>query len=213
MWASLRKMGFEVQVEIGKFQSTWLQGIDQFWLFSSGQANYRLTLADLNAVAQFVRSGKSLYLLADNDPYVFEANALGKQLFGTSVFGNYPGQKIGYVKERDLTPDLIARFKGQYAIQDHLLLKGVNFIYEGITISHFVTTPSLEVVMNASDGQALIGVSRLPGGRMVLDCGFTRYFHEPAGGQMDFINRTAGTLRFGENVAAYLAGKGKQFKG
>jgi hypothetical protein len=210
LWNSLRKMGFDVTVQTGKFQASWLTGIDQLWLFSSAQADYYLTDDDLAAVAQLVQSGKSLYLLADNDPYTYEANVLGTKLFGTPVLGNYVGQKIGYVAERNLAAEQITQFKGQYTIHDHVLLTGVNFIYEGSTISHFNATPSLDVVSLASDGQPLVGVSRLAGGRVVLDCGFTRYFSDPTGG-LDLINQSAGALRFGENVAAYLAGKGKQF--
>ena len=80
---------------------------------------------------------------------------------------------------------------------DHPLLTGLNFFWEGITISHVVTTDKLETAVLASDGKCLIAVSKVPKQRVVIDCGWTRYYPM-------FINKTAGTVRLAENVAAYL---------
>lgn len=58
-------------------------------------------------------------------------------------------------------------------------------------------------------GNPLVGVSRIKNKRVIVDCGFTRYYFDPGNpdGGSSFVTRTAGTVRFGENVAAYLAGK------
>jgi hypothetical protein len=63
--------------------------------------------------------------------------------------------------------------------------------------------------MRASDNQPLIGVSKVAGQRVVIDCGYTRYTFGPHP-DAQFVNKTAGTIRFAENLAAYLMGKGKQ---
>jgi len=89
---------------------------------------------------------------------------------------------------------------------------GVNFVYEGITLSHFDETPKLKVIMRASDGKPLVGVPTEKGKRVIVDCGFTRYFCDPSSPETaGYINITAGTLRYGENVAAYLMGKEKRY--
>jgi hypothetical protein len=169
---------------------------------------------DFVAIAQFVASGKGLFLMADNEPYTVESNVLAQYLFRSQVKGNYQGTRIAYVADRTdspLTPQQIEKFggPGAFAVKDHALLTGVNFIYEGITVSHFTETPALDVVLRASDGQPVIGVAKQPGQRVVLDCGCTRYYYGPAP-SMHYITKTAGTVRFAENVAAYLMGKGKQ---
>ena len=160
------------------------------------------------AIKDFIKKGKGVCLLADNDPYVQEANELANRLYGVNVSGNYPGQKIAYVRQRKHPEDVIRKFKGAYAVEDNPLLTGVNFVYEGITISNVGLSEKLEVAMDASDGKPLLAVSKLPGQRVVIDCGYTRYCHG-ANDETSFILKTAGTLRLAENIAAYLMGKDK----
>jgi hypothetical protein len=160
----------------------------------------------LQAVEKFIKVGKGVCLLADNDPYTNEAGELATRLYGAGVTGNYPGQKIAYVRQRELPPEVISRFRGAYAVDDHPLLRDVNFVYEGITISHVDPSDKLEVAMKASDGQPLLVVSKVPGERVVIDCGFTRYCHGTTD-ETSFIQKTAGTVRLAQNIAAYLAGK------
>ena len=170
--------------------------------------SFHLNRKDFDAIEKFVRSGRGLCLLADNDPFVTEASELGKRLFGVTVSGNYQGTKIAYVKNGELRPDDIKKFGGDYEVPSHPLLTGVNFVYEGITIS---TTRQwagkLEVALPASDGNPVVLVSKEPELRVVIDCGFTRYCHGPSD-RASFINMTAGTTRLAQNIAAFLAGKG-----
>jgi hypothetical protein len=91
-------------------------------------------------------------------------------------------------------------------VDDHPLLAGVNFLFEGITVSNVTKSDKLDVALRASDGQALVVVSKVPGQRVVIDCGFTRYCHGPDP-RVSYILKTAGTVRLGQNIAAYLAGK------
>jgi hypothetical protein len=160
----------------------------------------------ISAVEKFIKAGKGVCLLADNDPFVVEANELASRLYGVNVSGDYPGQKIAYVRQRELPEDVIRKFRGAYVVDDHPLLTGVNFVYEGITISNVGRSEQLEVAMKASDGKPLLAVSKVPGQRVVIDCGYTRYCHG-SNDETSFIMKTAGTLRLAQNIAAYLAGK------
>ena len=98
------------------------------------------------------------------------------------------------------------KFGGQFEVADHALLTGVNFLFEGITVSHVAKSEKLDAALKASDGQTLIAVSNVPGQRVVIDCGFTRYCHGPEA-RVSYIMKTPGTVRLGQNIAAYLAGK------
>jgi hypothetical protein len=203
LWKALEAKGFTLKVIGGRFQPEWLKDTDQFWLFSSNVA--AMDEAGYKAVEKFARDGNGLYLLADNHPYLVEANVLTQRMFDTSITGDYPGQQIAYVKQRNLSKTDIQKFGGQYPIDDHALLTGVNFLYEGITISHLKPSKKLEVAVRASDGNILVAFAKDRKLRVVIDCGFTRYYY--GGGGQDFVTRTAGTIRFGENMAAFLMGK------
>jgi hypothetical protein len=206
LWKALKARGFVLQIESGAFQPKWLQEADQMWLFAGRAA--AMNEEGYKGVMDFVQAGKGLYLMADNEPYLQEAEVLAQRLFGTHVKGDYIGQKIAYVKGRGLTPEQIAKYGGQYEVVDHPLLTGLNFLYEGITISHVEPCDKLDKAILASDGQILAAVSRDPKQRVVIDCGWTRYYYGATDANR-FITRTAGTIRFGENVAVYLMGKGR----
>jgi hypothetical protein len=160
----------------------------------------------LKAIEDFVKAGKGLCLLADDEPFTKEADELARRLFGARVGGNYIADKIATVRGRGLTPAEVRKFGGQFEVDDHPLLTGVNFLFEGITVSHVTKSDKLDVAVRASDGQALVVVSKVPGQRVVIDCGFTRYCHGPTE-RTSYITKTAGTVRLGQNIAAYLAGK------
>lgn len=209
LWAALRKKGFEVTLKGDKFDPAWLETADQLWIFSSHLSG--MDEKGYEAVEKFVNSGKGLYLLSDNNPYVAESSALVKRMYGGDVKDDYIGQKLAVVKERKLTQEQIAKYvkaaqtqgnngaetTGHYLVDDHVLLTGLNFFWEGVTVSHVVTTSKLESAVLASDGKCLIAVSKVPKQRVVIDCGWTRYYPF-------CINNTAGTVRLAENVAAYL---------
>lgn len=169
--------------------------------------SFRLTEGDYDAIVDFVKAGKGLCLLADNDPFTEEANELGNRLFEVTVKGNYQADKIAYLKNPKLTPEQIRKFRGEYEVAPHSLLEGVNFVYEGITVSNISLSSKLEVALRASDGKPVVVVSKEPGQRVVIDCGFTRYCHG-TNERTSYILRTAGTIRLGQNIAAFLAGKG-----
>jgi hypothetical protein len=166
-----------------------------------------LTAKDCDAIEAFARAGGGLCLLAEDEPFTREADELARRLFGARVSGNYRADRVAFVRNRGLTPADVKRFGGQFEAADHPLLAGVNFVFEGITVSHVTKSEKLDVALAASDGKALVAVSKVPGVRAVIDCGFTRYCHGPTE-RTSYVLKTAGTVRLAQNVAAHLAGKG-----
>jgi hypothetical protein len=225
LWSALRDRGFDVQLKPGRFQPAWLRDADQLWIFSSD----RLTLSnpDLSSIIAFVESGKGLYLIADNEPYVFEARQLVRKMFDTNLSGDYEGKNLIAVRGHGVTRDDFRRSglpkkfnldagetrsrlevikKATHYADEHPLLTDVNFIYEGATISHLDPTQRLQTVLTASDGQILAAISVDPSQRVLVDCGFTRYYYGPNPDDR-LVTETAGTLRYAENIAAFLMGK------
>lgn len=223
LWVHLRKKGFDIRREEVTFQREWLDETDQLWLFS-GQKDV-LTANDYDAIVRFVRRGGGLYLCGDNAPFIAESNAIGGRLYETEFSGNYPGRRLIAVKGQGITwadfsriqgdPRLKAAIPGAAArvevirraghyVDQHAILTGINFLFEGITISHYQKANWLKEVLVASNRQPLAGVSTRKWERVVIDCGSTRYFSL---GPKPPVKETAGTLRYAENIAAYLAGK------
>ena len=91
VWAALKADGFSVRLEHGPLRPEWLRDADQLWIFAGRDG---LKAEDESAVVSFVAAGNGLYLLADNDPYLAEANQLARRLFDTTVTGNYAGQNL-----------------------------------------------------------------------------------------------------------------------
>lgn len=166
-----------------------------------------LTAKDCDAIEAFARAGGGLCLLAEDEPFTREADELARRLFGARVSGNYRADRVAFVRNRGLTAADVKRFGGQFEVADHPLLAGVNFLFEGITVSHVTKSEKLDVALAASDGKALVAVSKVPGVRVVIDCGFTRYCHGPTE-RTSYILKTAGSVRLAQNIAAHLAGKG-----
>jgi hypothetical protein len=196
LWGALGRLGFEVRLEGGAFQPRWLEQADQLWVFSSDVSG--MDENGYAAVEKFIKAGKGTYLLSDDEPLVRESAALVKRLYGGDVKGDYYASKIAVVRGRGLRGQDVARYgRDGYEVDDHALLTGINFFWEGVTISHVVLTDKLQRAVPASDGKCLIATSRVAGQRVVIDCGWTRYYPM-------FISKTAGTLRLAENVAAHL---------
>jgi Fe-S cluster biosynthesis and repair protein YggX len=204
LWEALRKKGFKVDIRTGVFRGAWLATADQFWLFSGNRSS--VDESGFQAIVSFVGKGKGLYVIADNEPWIAEATVLAQRLFGTQIRGNYTGNQIIAVRGQGATQNEARKYNAKQYVDPHALLTDIYYIYEGITISH-IDPPSRNVltpVLRASDGQVLAAVARDRRQRVVLDCGFTRYYYSPQG---QFVTKTAGTLRYAENIAAYLAGK------
>jgi len=203
LWPALAEKGFDIVRKTGAFQSGWLSEADQLWIFAGDRS--RMSQQDYQMLDGFIAEGKGVYLVCDNEPYLAEVADLARRLYGVEVRGNYFGTKIAYVRTRGLSTTEQAKYGAGYEVADHPLFSGLNFIYEGITISHIEKSESLKPIFLASDGTTLAAASREPGQRVIIDCGYTRYFYGPTEAHR-FITKTAGTVRYAQNVAAYLMG-------
>ncbi|HET6883408.1 MAG TPA: hypothetical protein VFI31_24875 [Pirellulales bacterium] len=229
LWSALRQKGLSLQLETGSFNPDWLKKADQFWLFGGRKAG--LGESDVQAIEKFARSGRGLYLVADNEPLLADADTLCQRLFAAGIKGNYKGDQIIAIRGRGITrddhrgtsdvsskrtgassgkskpPELPGRGarvevieKTSHYVEDHPLLTGLNYLYEGWTISHIERSPKMEIVLTASDGQILAATASDRKLLVLVDGGWTRYW-------TSHVTETAGTLRYAENVAAYLMGQ------
>lgn len=235
LWQALVAKGFTVRLETGRFDPAWLRTAHQVWILAGRSPG--MDDAGYAAIVAWIKQGKGLYLASDNEPYLADANVLTQRLWGVTISGSYDGQKTVQVRQRDLAgstpgqgpraalptlgdtapanagsaeipvnlPGRAARIQAvqnaSHVVESHALLTDIDFLYEGITISHLSPNDKLHTVLVASDGQILAGVSKARGERVVVDCGWTRYY-------TTYVAETAGTLRYAENIAAYLMGKG-----
>jgi hypothetical protein len=158
-----------------------------------------------SALKDFHSDGGSIFLFADNEPWIHPVNELLKEKFGITVAGDYKGEKIlKYEANGYLKTGCFGR---------HNIFTGINNLFEGVTISYPVypteeSKSALVTVATASDGNPCIAVYDPPSesdeGRLCLDCGFTKLY----------INwDDAGTSRYIVNTSCWLAeaAKGKHF--
>ena len=212
----LRKLGFEVDVLKAPAHLPDLSPYDQLWIVSGMGGTF--DESDAVKVERFLAAGKGVYVMADNTPYIHEANVIGRHLHQISFDGGYLGEQTISVMTADQIKKLIADamqkedmdklaeyrragyFNGTFYAEDHEILTGIKKLFEGCTISTMTKSPDLEVIIRASDNQSLVAVSTEPGQRIVYDGGFTRLYYR--------WNEHAeiSTLWY-RNIAAYLLGK------
>jgi len=213
LWVALRAKGFEIERRHGSFDVSWLNRADQIWIFASPNAPF--TPAQLLALDQFVQAGRGVYVIADNDPFVVEAKQLAMHWFNAGISGNYEADRTvrlirnittlqpSATPTSDITPSEKEENEQLFCRTpdlNHPVLTDIDVMYEGWTVSHIDPSPQLMPILLASDGKILVACARNYQRRIVIDCGWTRYYR-------DTILRKAGTVRFAENIAAYLAGK------
>jgi hypothetical protein len=167
----------------------------QLWVISTNTQMLNDEHAEI--IKKFFYSGKGVYLWGDNDPYHADANFLAKKLLGVSMSGYYEGaQNVSF--KTDST---------NYGMQkDHLITTGLEFVYEGITISK-MDDPNkvLKPLIWSTDGNVVTAIYEDQGQRLILDGGFTRLFYawDNAGTGRDVKNAAAWLVnyeRFGELV-------------
>ena len=158
-----------------------------------------------DAIQTFFRSGKGLFVFADNVPVVVHANAIFKKLFGNmQLVGDFFGtETLLKNKTTDFSQQNSSnnsQLAGTFS-NIHPIGYGLDNIYEGITICHPINMPKeFEVFSYASDGNAntVILDKNQDHGRIVVDCGYTKLFAQ-------FWN-TAGTGRYIGNACVWLTG-------
>ena len=206
VWQALRSMGFDVQLRTGRFKQEYLHGISQLWIFSGLRTG--MTSDDYKAVIRFLQDGGGLYLCGDNTPYIAESRRLCSMLFDCEPKGDYFGEQLLGIYDRDGKRRILQGPQGQIQIDKknwqrrHPLLTGMQCIYEGHTISTLPHSQRLTPVLRASNRRVLAAVSN-DHLRVVVDGGFTRYVPEY---NVLGTEKGAGTLLWATNIAAYLEG-------
>jgi hypothetical protein len=147
----------------------------------------QLTPEHVKVIKEFWDAGHGVYIWGDNDPYHADANYLAKELVGASMEGYYMGNQVVTLKS-DSTLSGLQR--------DHLITTGLEYVYEGITISKIHDHKNwLTPLIWSTDGNVVASVYEKDGKRLIIDGGFTRLY----------VNwDTAGTGRYVKNAAAWL---------
>ena len=157
----------------------------QLWVISN--TTQMLNDEHAEVIKRFFFSGKGVYLWGDNDPYHADADFLAQKLIGASMSGMYyAGQNVSFKSETSTS--------GMQA--DHLITTGLEYVYEGITISQIHDPQKqLKPLIWSTDGNVVTAIYEDQGQRLIIDGGFTRLYCN-----WD----TAGTGRYVKNAAAWL---------
>jgi hypothetical protein len=212
----LERMGFKVDIARAPEHLPDLAPYDELWVVSGSGSTF--DTSDAERVGRFLGAGHGVYVMADNIPYVHEAKVIGKALHGIDFDGDYYGGKpihvVGSGAVKKMVDEAMKKgdfeklaelrragfLNGKLYAEDHELLTGIREIYEGITVAHMTGAPDLEVILRASDNQALVSVSHNPKQLIVYDGGFTRLY-------CGWETNAETSTRWYQNVAAYLLGK------
>jgi len=157
----------------------------QLWVISS--STQLLNDEHAEVIKRFFYSGKGVYIWGDNDPYHADANFLAQKLIGVSMSGNYmASQNVAFKTDSSVS--------GMQ--KDHLITTGLEYVYEGITISKIQDPDKkMKPLIYSTDGNVVTAIYEDQGQRLIIDGGFTRLYCN-----WD----TAGTGRYVKNAAAWL---------
>jgi len=218
---ALRAKGFNVVVHDARKSTTQqmmvsLLKADVVWLVSGKEILEAGFAQFLDALEAFHRRGGGIFVWGDNAPFFAHANALLSRLFpneGISLEGNDHGSQIMKSHDNGLTPGRFTR--------NHLIMTGLNSLFEGVTISYLPMLGPLKVLATYNHGQGYNGKpycavadgevyrrcrSGLPAagrGRLVVDGGFTKLYDE-------LWTKTAGTERYVKNASTWLLNIGSR---
>jgi hypothetical protein len=115
-----------------------------------------------------------------------DANVVGERLLGATMDGNVPG-------DTTVPPQ---KTEGGPGFKQHLIMTGLNYLYEGVTIATIRPSKDMEPIVYGSASNLVTAAYDRNGCRALFDGGFTRLF---------FKWDTAGTGRYVKNAAAWLA--------
>ncbi|MBN2662585.1 MAG: hypothetical protein JXR68_02950 [Bacteroidales bacterium] len=161
-----------------------LENCCQLWIISS--SSQMLNQEHIDVIKDFFDAGHGVYIWGDNQPYYADANYVAQALFGGQMLGNYFGDKVVGLKERNTMGGLVPR---------HLITTGLQYVYEGITIATIQENQMLQPLIYNSEGNIVAAYYEHDGKRAILDGGFTRLY-------VAWDN--AGTGRYVKNAAAWL---------
>ncbi|PJB39247.1 MAG: hypothetical protein CO108_17630 [Deltaproteobacteria bacterium CG_4_9_14_3_um_filter_63_12] len=161
---------------------------NQLWIISScDPGSTRLSKDHLKVIKDFFDAGHGLYIWGDNDPCLYDANAVATYVFDTKLEGDVPGDQTVTLFEKEGEPGVLP---------GHLLTTGIEHIYEGVTVATLQPTEGFKPLIYGSAGNLIAGYYDQDGKRAIIDGGFTRLYYK-----WD----TAGTGRYVMNAAAWLA--------
>jgi len=212
LFKALAEKGFRVRLVVDDFTPQLLQDVDQLWVFSNTTSS--LGTDDVDAIRRFVEDGGGLYLLADNEPHLAEANVLAELFFSTRLSGDYLGQRVLDVRRNSRpTPSSVnmpaenkeTNPNAESAVASaplHPVLTGLNYVFEGDSISCIESTDKMVPILFNSEGELLLAAAAERDYRILVDGGWTRYARRYA--------QSAGSLRLAENAAAFLSGMRKR---
>jgi len=188
--AALAQKGFSVYRWIGQPPSpeeleAALEKACQLWVIATNER--LLSDAHVAVIKRYFEAGHGVYVWGDNDPYFADANVLGRALLGVSMSGDLYGDQVVGLQRRRGGPGLLPR---------HLVMTGIERIYEGITIATIAPNQQLTPLIYGSAGNWVTGLYEKDGRRAIFDGGFTRLYNK-----WD----TAGTARYVKNAAVWLA--------
>lgn len=157
----------------------------QLWIISTN--TQLLNDEHAEVIKKFFYSGKGVYLWGDNDPYHADANFIAQKLIGVTMSGYYQGDKNVTFKSDSTNCGML---------KDHLITTGLEYVYEGITISKMNDPEGkLKPLIWSTDGNVVSAIYEDQGQRLIIDGGSTRLFYS-------WDN--AGTGRYVKNAAAWL---------
>lgn len=183
---ALENKGFEV-IYRDEFPSDFARMsayLCQIWLISGNTRT--ITDEQIRQIKAFYNQGKGVYLWADNDPFYADVNPIIKDLFGSTMSGNYIGEQIIGVQKHIKDVGIVA---------GHLISTGISNFYEGVTISNVTMTQYIKPLVYSSDKKVVTAYSDVDGKRLLIDGGFTRLC-------VDWDS--AGTDRYVVNAAGWL---------
>jgi hypothetical protein len=157
---------------------------------------------------QFHQAGKGIALMAENDPLHFHASCFLMQLFQDQKYQPKGNDKAGQTLRVGSAAD-----KGRF--EPHMLTAGLVELHEGDTISSLdikgqklatsyqAQLPlELRILANSSAGRACVlyadvsGDRKNPAGRILVDCGYTKF--------LKCVD--VGVARFMSNISVWLLG-------
>ena len=165
------------------------------WIISTSHIQNPTFISTLTA---FHSSGGSIFLFADNTPFVCHASEFLRTKFSITIEGDYWGGKTMTYKENG--------YQETGNFDQHEIFTGITNLFEGITICHpvYSTPTSREVfitIATATDDNSTIAVYDPPStsteGRLCLDCGFTKLYcnWDSAGTARYIVNTSCWLLR------------------
>lgn len=188
--AALAEKGFSVYRWIGappspKELEKALAKSCQLWVIAG--AERRLTDEHVAIIKKYFEAGHGVYILGDNEPYYADANVLGQALLGVSMSGDLSGGQVVGLQKEPGKAGLLPR---------HLVMTGIEQIFEGITIATIAPNHELTPLIYGSANNWVTGLYEKDGKRAIFDGGFTRLYNN-----WD----SAGSARYVKNAAAWLA--------